>query len=120
MAQVPLIQVKNVKKSFKKRGGPDLLVLDHVNFDVYEGEVVALLGKSGSGKSTLLRIMSGLIESTEGEVYFHDQKITRPVPGLTMVFQNFALLPWLTVLENVELGLEAQRVPKEERPKHSL
>ncbi len=79
-----------------------------------------LLGKSGSGKSTLLRIIAGLVRPSDGEVLFHNQPIFHPVPGLTMVFQNFALLPWLTVLENVELGLEAQGVEREERRKRAL
>ena len=115
-----LIQIKDVKKSFKKGRAQDLLVLDHVNFDINDGEIIALLGKSGSGKSTLLRIIAGLIQATDGEVVYHGEPIMRPVPGLTMVFQNFALLPWLTVLENVELGLEAQGVSKKERRKRAL
>ncbi len=116
----PLLQVKNIKKAFQKRGAPELLVLDQVNFDINKGEIIALLGKSGSGKSTLLRIIAGLVSPTSGEVLFHNQPILQPVPGLTMVFQNFALLPWLTVLENVELGLEAQGVDREERRKRAL
>jgi len=115
-----LIEVKNIKKSFKKWGSQELLVLDHVNFDIREGEIIALLGKSGSGKSTLLRIIAGLERASDGEVMYHGEAISRPVPGLTMVFQHFALLPWLTVLENVELGLEAQGVPKLQRRKRAL
>ena len=115
-----IIKVKNIQKSFKKTGKQELLVLDRVDFDIQEGEIIALLGKSGSGKSTLLRIIAGLITPSDGEVLFHDEPILRPVLGLTMVFQNFALLPWLSVLENVELGLEAQGVPKAERRKRSL
>ena len=115
-----LIQVANLKKSFKKMGSQELLVLDHVNFNIREGEIIALLGKSGSGKSTLLRIIAGLIAPTAGEVIYHGQPIRNPVPGLTMVFQHFALLPWLTVLENVELGLEAQGVKRELRRKRAL
>ncbi len=118
--QTPLLQVKNIKKAFKKRGAPELLVLDQVNFNIEAGEIVALLGKSGSGKSTLLRIIAGLVRPTDGEVLFRNRPIFQPVPGLTMVFQNFALLPWLTVLENVELGLEAQGVEREERRKRAL
>ena len=115
-----LLKVDNVKKSFKRKGSHELLVLDHVKFDIHEGEVIALLGKSGSGKSTLLRIIAGLIDATAGEVVYHGHAIHEPVPGLTMVFQHFALLPWLTVLENVELGLEAQGVPRAERRKRAL
>lgn len=115
-----LIQVDQVKKSFKKRNNQELLVLDKVNFSINNGEVIALLGRSGSGKSTLLRIIAGLIAPSAGEVLFHGESISEPVPGLTMVFQNFALLPWLTVLENVELGLEAQGVKRKERRKRAL
>lgn len=115
-----IIQVRNVQKSFHKQGRQELLVLDQVNFDIHEGEIIALLGKSGSGKSTLLRIIAGLISPSDGEVLFQGDPIDRPVPGLTMVFQHFALLPWLSVLENVELGLEAQGVAKAERRKRAL
>lgn len=115
-----ILAVRDVKKSFRKKGFTELLVLDHVNFDVKEGEIIAILGKSGSGKSTLLRIIAGLVEATSGEVRFRGEKITQPIDGLTMVFQHFALLPWLTVLENVELGLEARGVPKAERRDRAL
>lgn len=115
-----IIQVKDIRKSFKKQGSQELLVLDNVNFNIREGEIVALLGRSGSGKSTLLRIIAGLIRPSSGQVVFRHQPIYGPIPGLTMVFQHFALLPWLTVLGNVELGLEAQGVPRDERRARAL
>ncbi|EKD77283.1 MAG: hypothetical protein ACD_42C00397G0001 [uncultured bacterium] len=115
-----IMSVRNVKKAFKKKGTGELLVLDHVDFDVKENEIIAILGKSGSGKSTLLRILAGLAHATSGAVSFRDQPIYEPVDGLTMVFQHFALLPWLTVLENVELGLEAKGVSKSERRERAL
>ncbi|MCX7124920.1 MAG: nitrate/sulfonate/bicarbonate ABC transporter ATP-binding protein [Gammaproteobacteria bacterium] len=118
--KLPILSVRNMKKSFKKKGASELQVLDHVDFDVKENEIIAILGKSGSGKSTLLRILAGLVGATSGEVRYRNQPIIEPVDGLTMVFQNFALLPWLTVLENVELGLEAQGVPKKERLERAL
>lgn len=110
----PIIRVDEINKAFKKDRS-DLLVLSNVNLELREGEIVALLGKSGSGKSTLLRIMAGLITPSSGRVFYHDQLISGPVRGLAMVFQYFALLPWLTVLQNVELGLEALGVQKDER-----
>ena len=115
-----ILSAKDIKKSFKKKGAPELLVLDHVNFDVAAGEIIAIIGKSGSGKSTLLRILAGLTNATAGVVSFRGEPIHEPIDGLTMVFQHFALLPWLTVLENVELGLEARGVSKQERMKRAL
>lgn len=111
----PIITLKNLRKSFKKDQSQDLLVLEDVNFELKDGEIVALLGKSGSGKSTLLRIIAGLIKPSSGEVRYRDQLVRKPVQGISMVFQSFALMPWLTVLQNVELGLEALGVPREER-----
>ena len=97
-----IVAVENCRKSFKKASSQELLVLDEVHFKLREGEIVALLGKSGSGKSTLLRIIAGLIAPTSGQVTYRGQPVTSPVPGIAMVFQSFALMPWLTVLENVE------------------
>jgi NitT/TauT family transport system ATP-binding protein len=110
-----LIEVVDVKKSFKKSDNQDLLVLDNLHFTLREGELIALLGKSGSGKSTLLRIIAGLVKPNSGQVRFAHQPVYAPVPGMSMVFQSFALMPWLTVLQNVELGLEAQGIPAAER-----
>lgn len=110
-----IIAIENLRKSFKKASAQDLLVLEDVNFKLQEGEIVALLGKSGSGKSTLLRIIAGLVAPSSGSVTYRGKPVTRPVAGIAMVFQSFALMPWLNVLENVELGLEAQGVGREER-----
>ncbi len=115
-----IIRIQDIKKSFKRPRSQELLVLDHVNFSLHENEIVCLLGKSGSGKSTLLRTIAGLIQPTAGEVYYHQKLVKSPMPGVSMVFQDFALLPWLTVLENVELGLEAQGVPRAERRRRAL
>ena len=98
-----LIETKNVTKFFVNIEGQKLLVLDSINLQIREGEIVALLGKSGSGKSTLLRIISGLIKPSAGEVFYRNTIVTEAVSGMAMVFQTFALMPWLTVLENVEL-----------------
>ena len=116
----PIIEIVNVEKSFKKGDRQELLVLDNINFKMYEGEIVAVLGKSGSGKSTLMRIMAGLIGASAGTVMYRGKPVSKPVRGIAMVFQSFALLPWLTVLQNVELGLEAIGVDREERRERAL
>lgn len=115
-----LFELKGITKAFKSQEGQDLIVLDNVDFNMKENEIVALLGKSGSGKSTLLRILAGLMKPTHGEVKYRGNVVSKPVKGIAMVFQSFALLPWLTVLQNVELGLEALGVSKKERRKRAL
>lgn len=120
MPKTPLIQLDNIQKSFTNPEGQQLLVLDDINFKLQEGEIIALLGKSGSGKSTLLRIIAGLTKPSSGSVYYLGQKTAGPVQGISMIFQSFGLLPWLTVLENVELGLEAQGIPAKIRRKKAL
>ena len=115
-----VIDIRNVFKSFKKDRSQELLVLRDINFTVNEGEIVALLGKSGSGKSTLLRSIAGLIAPSSGQIFYRGDKVTGPVRGISMVFQQFALMPWLTVLQNVELGLEALGVKEAERRQRAL
>jgi len=114
-----LIELKRVKKSFQ-RDKQDLLVLDDLSFSLYANEIVAVLGKSGSGKSTMLRVVSGLTKPNSGKVLACGNPVVGPVQEMTMVFQNFALMPWLTVLQNVELGLEAMGISKQERLKRAL
>ncbi len=116
----PLVSVKDVKHYYRRGAGTELLALDNVDMALRDNEIVALLGRSGSGKSTLLRIISGLLVASEGEVLIDGKPIDGPADGLAMVFQSFALFPWLTVLENVELGLEAQGVARDERRKRAL
>lgn len=115
-----LLRLDKIQKSFKTAEGQNLLVLENINFCLVENEIVALLGKSGSGKSTLLRIIAGLIKPSEGTTSYRAKPYNSPAQGISMVFQNFALLPWLTVLENVELGLEALGIPQKERRQKSL
>jgi len=116
-----LITVDHVSKRFPLPDGKgEFTVLGDVTLSVHRGEVLALLGRSGSGKSTLLRIMSGLIRPTEGEVRSNGLPMRGANPNLAMVFQSFALLPWLTVQENVELGLAARHVPVPERRERAL
>jgi NitT/TauT family transport system ATP-binding protein len=110
-----LVSIQNCRQSYPKDASSDVIILDDVQLSLREGEIVGLLGRSGSGKSTLLRIVSGLLKPTAGDVRWRGQPITGPVQGVSMVFQSFALFPWLTVEENVALGLEAQGVPRSER-----
>ncbi|MGI4846911.1 MAG: ABC transporter ATP-binding protein [Janthinobacterium lividum] len=117
MTLTPLIALQHVAKSFSSADGAPRLILDGVNFTLAEGEIVALLGKSGSGKSTLLRIIAGLIPADSGKAHYRSRAIRGPAAGIAMVFQSFALFPWLTVQQNVELGLEAQGIAVDVREK---
>jgi NitT/TauT family transport system ATP-binding protein len=110
-----ILAADHITKSFTTPDGAPLPVLDDINFALHDGEIVALLGKSGSGKSTLLRCLAGLIAPTSGRALYKDAPVVAANPGVAMVFQTFALLPWLTVRQNVELGLEARNVPAAER-----
>ena len=115
-----LIEARGVSKSFASADGSTLDVLDDISMQLGQGEVVALLGKSGCGKSTLLRCLTGLIAPTSGEVLYRGQPLNGANPGAAMVFQQFALMPWLTVQDNVELGLRAAGVPEAERRQRAL
>ena len=115
-----LLEVQSIRQAYPKGGGADLLVLDGVSLTLKSGEIVGLLGRSGSGKSSLLRIIAGLAKPVSGRVTWRDKPLTGPSEGIAMVFQSFALFPWLTVLDNVEIGLEPLGVPAAERRKRSL
>jgi len=119
MAQA-IVELKGVGKSFRSADGTARSVLEGVDFRLAEGEIVSLLGQSGSGKSTMLRIMAGLIGVDGGEVRYRDQPLFGPARGISMVFQSFALFPWLTVQQNVELGLEARGVAPAERARRAV
>jgi NitT/TauT family transport system ATP-binding protein len=114
-----ILRVQNVRRGFNKPQD-ELLVLDDVNLSLGRKEIVGLLGRSGSGKSTLLRIIAGLIRPTGGSVTYRGAELDGPAEGVAMVFQTFALFPWLTVLQNVEAGLEALGVPAQERRQRAL
>jgi NitT/TauT family transport system ATP-binding protein len=111
----PIVELKGVCKSFRGADASERAVLEGVDFSLNEGEIVALLGQSGSGKSTMLRIMAGLVPADRGEVLYRGMPVYGPAEGISMVFQSFALFPWLTVRKNVELGLEAKGLPEKER-----
>ncbi|MBF2064195.1 MAG: nitrate/sulfonate/bicarbonate ABC transporter ATP-binding protein [Calothrix sp. C42_A2020_038] len=110
-----LIQLESIKKSYQQPNGQEITILENISLELKAGEIVALLGPSGSGKSTLMRIVAGLIAPTQGKVLYHNRPLVGLNPGVAIVFQSFALYPWLTVLENVELGLKAKGVIAEER-----
>jgi NitT/TauT family transport system ATP-binding protein len=115
-----ILEAKGVTKTFTTPDGRALPVLDGVSFALHEGEIVALLGKSGSGKSTLLRCVAGLISPSTGTVTYRGAILNGANPGVAMVFQSFALLPWLTVQQNVELAMQARDVPEETRRDKAL
>jgi NitT/TauT family transport system ATP-binding protein len=109
-----LLEVSSCCKNYGAQGREPLVVLQNAALTLSAGEIVGLLGRSGSGKSTLLRIISGLIAPSAGEVLFQGEPVHGPSRGMATVFQTFALFPWLTVFENVELGLVALEVPRPE------
>jgi NitT/TauT family transport system ATP-binding protein len=109
-----IIELRQVSMAFAKRGGEPLTVLDRIDMSIRSGEILGLLGRSGSGKSTLLRVAAGLIKPTSGDVIYRGAPLLGPAEGISVVFQTFALFPWLTVMENVEAGLDALGLPREE------
>ena len=117
---VPLLRTEAVSKTYRMPDHLGRLVLDHLDFTLGDGEIVAILGKSGSGKSTFLRILAGLVPPSDGAVEYRGHRVSEPVRGIAMVFQSYALFPWLTVLGNVELGLEALGVSSGERRRRAV
>ena len=116
----PIIRAQAVEKFYVQPDGNRIEVIAPVDLDVEPGKIITLLGPSGCGKSTLLRILTGLSKPSSGEVLWHGQPITSQNAGVAIVFQSFALFPWLTVLDNVEAPLEARGVPALERHKRAL
>jgi NitT/TauT family transport system ATP-binding protein len=112
----PQLQIAGLVKRFPVRGKPEgILALDGINLRVHPGEFVLLLGPSGCGKSTLLNVIAGFLQPTEGHVLHEGQKVVRPDRRRTVVFQDYALFPWMTVQKNVEFGLKTQGVSLKER-----
>jgi len=113
-----LITLQGVSKAYQQPNGQKISILEPINLELRTGEIVALLGPSGSGKSTLMRMIAGLIPPSDGQVLYHNRPLVGLNPGIAIVFQNFALYPWLTVMENVELGLKAKgELPEPRRQK---
>jgi NitT/TauT family transport system ATP-binding protein len=116
----PIIEARGIEKVFERAGGDAIQVIAPTNLSVQSGEIIALLGPSGSGKSTLLRMLTGLTAPSRGEVLWHGQPISRSIPSVAIVFQSFALFPWLTVIDNVEVPLLARGIPHVERHRRAL
>lgn len=119
-ATPPVIDIRKVCMAFAKPSGEPLPVLADIDIALPEGEILGLLGRSGSGKSTLLRIAGGLVQPTSGDVLYRGSSLAGPAEGIAVVFQSFALYPWLTVLENVELGLDALHLPLDEAGRRAM
>ena len=115
-----LLDIHDLRQTFPRADGGEHLVLDGVELTLMQGQIVGLLGRTGSGKSTLLRVIAGLSQPSSGTVTYLGKPVLGPAPGIAMVFQSFALFPWLTVLENVQLGLEALGLPDSEIRKRAL
>ncbi|HEY4162720.1 MAG TPA: nitrate/sulfonate/bicarbonate ABC transporter ATP-binding protein [Dongiaceae bacterium] len=120
MSGEQILEVRAASKSFRRPNGDPLMVLDQVDLTLRENELVGLLGRSGSGKSTLLRLIAGLSKPNGGSVEYLGQTVVGPPQGIAMVFQSFALFPWLTILDNVEIGLEAMGVAPAEMRSRAL
>ena len=109
------IEIKNINKSFESKKTEKLSVLEDINLTIEDGELVCLLGPSGCGKTTLLRLIAGLDQPTSGEIIANGEKVLKPSGDRAVIFQQYSLFPWLTVLQNVTFGLEMTKdVPKEE------
>ena len=118
--ETPIIEARGIEKSFTQKDGSEIQVIAPVDLSLESGTIIALLGPSGSGKSTLLRILSGLAAPTAGQVLWHGEPVGECSPNVAIVFQSFALFPWLTVLENVESPLLARGMEHDERHRRAL
>jgi NitT/TauT family transport system ATP-binding protein len=116
----PIIEARQLEKFYAQPDGSRIQVIAATDLAVYPGQIIALLGPSGCGKSTLLRMLTGLAPASAGGVLWHGQPVRGETPNVSIVFQSFALFPWLTVIENVEAPLEARGMPPIERHKRAL
>ncbi|NUN65963.1 nitrate/sulfonate/bicarbonate ABC transporter ATP-binding protein [Pseudanabaena biceps] len=119
-AKTSFVRLENIGKSYLQPNGQTISIIENISCQLQVGEIIALLGPSGSGKSTLMRMIAGLIPPSSGKVLYYNRPLIGLNPGAAIVFQNFALYPWLTVLENVELGLKAKGEAKETRLQKAL
>ena len=120
IAKSSFVALENIGKSYLQPNGQTISIIENINCQLQVGEIIALLGPSGSGKSTLMRMIAGLIPPSGGKVLYYNRPLVGLNPGVAIVFQNFALYPWLTVLENVELGLKAKGEAKDTRIQKAL
>jgi NitT/TauT family transport system ATP-binding protein len=118
--EAPIIEARKIAKSYQQPDGPEIQVIAPIDLDLEPNTILAVLGPSGSGKSTLLRMLSGLLQPSAGEVLWHGTPVSKCSPNVAIVFQSFALFPWLTVLENVEAPLLARGLSAEDRRSRAL
>ena len=109
------LEIKNLNQSFSRDDGSRLVVLDNINLEVKDKEFVCILGSSGCGKTTLLRLIAGLDEAQEGSIIIDGEEMKGPNPKVGMVFQEYSLFPWRTVIDNIAFGLEMRGVSEEDR-----
>ena len=109
------LEILNLNQSFRKDDGSDLVVLDKISFEVADKEFVCILGSSGCGKTTLLRLIAGLDEAQSGSIVLDGEEIRGTSPKVGMVFQEYSLFPWRTVIDNIAFGLEMRGMPRDER-----
>ena len=115
-----IIRAEKIEKYYAQPSQNRIQVISATDLSIVPGEIVALLGPSGSGKSTMLRMLAGLSTPTAGQVYWHEKPIADAETNVSIVFQSFALFPWLTVLENVEAPLQARGVAPQVRRDRSM
>jgi len=120
IAVEPIIEARKLEKFYPQPDGQRIQVIAPTDLAIYPGQIIALLGPSGCGKSTMLRMLTGLSPASSGSVYWHGQPVAGEAPNVSIVFQSFALFPWMTVIENVEAPLEARGVAAFDRHKRAL
>src|SRR4030095_3427914 len=119
-SQEPIIQARAVEKFYQQPDGPRIEVIAPIDLAIYPGKIVALLGPSGCGKSTLLRILTGLAKPSAGQVLWHGKPLDGQQPNVAIVFQSFALFPWLTVIQNIDAPLRAKGIEPAQRHRRAL